>query len=392
MMQDISMLNRMEPITSLMPEGWIEKAKELKAFTRQGDYIKTPEELLRILLLWADLGTYGITAAFLRTTGDYPLSKVALFKRVKASNEWLQWLVLNYSYENDYLAPKPDFLAGYRTLAVDATKVSKPGSRVADYSLHTMIDLGSLIRVEQHLTDCSIGESMTNFTDLQPNDLVIADRAYGTITSMRWMEEHSAFYAFRLKAKSFNLYTQNEKNHYVQFDLTENLKVWEEGKTLEYKLFYRQGKEYYPVRVCALGKTAEAIEMGTERIKRSNNGKNRTIVTDLQAIYNKYIVVVSNLPSDITAVQILSLYRQRWQIELVFKRLKSIVKYDELQAKTDATSNAWFWCKLLTAAICETYAQRSAFSPSGEYMGELRPEVIMVGIRSCLRRPDFVYS
>ena len=212
MMQDISMMLRMQPITSLMPEGWIEKAKELKAFTRKGDYIKTVEELLRILLLWADLGTYGLTAAFLRSTEDYPMSKVALYKRVKASAEWLQWLVLKFTYKNNYLAPMPDYLAQYRPLAADATKVSQPGSSAADYSLHTMIDLRSLIRVEQHLTDISTGESMTNFTNLRPNDLVVADRAYGTITSMRWVEEHGAFYAFRLKANSFRLYTQTKRN------------------------------------------------------------------------------------------------------------------------------------------------------------------------------------
>ena len=38
-------------IADHMPDGWREKAKELKAFTRVGDYIKTPDDLLRILLL-----------------------------------------------------------------------------------------------------------------------------------------------------------------------------------------------------------------------------------------------------------------------------------------------------------------------------------------------------
>ena len=61
----------MEAITSVLPEGWEEKAKELKAFTRKGDYLENAEDLLRLLLLWADMGTFGHTAAFLRTTGDF---------------------------------------------------------------------------------------------------------------------------------------------------------------------------------------------------------------------------------------------------------------------------------------------------------------------------------
>ena len=74
-------------------------------------------------------------------------------------------------------------------------------------------------------------------------------------------------------------------------------------------------------------------------------------------------MVVTNLPEEITARQVLELYRMRWQIELVFKRLKSIPDYDKPQTKTDLTSRAWLHCKLLTAAICELYIQRGAFPP-----------------------------
>lgn len=391
-MPDWTEESRIQPITELLPEGWEEKAKELKAFTRRGDYIQTPAELLRILMLWADFGSYGFTASFLRTTRDYPLSKVAIYERVKKSGAWLKWLVLNFCYEYNYLVPKPSYLESYRILATDATKVSKPGSTTADYVLHEMIDLFSLSRVEQHLTTAEVGETMTNFTDLQPNDLVIGDRAYGTLTSMMWMEAHQAYFLFRLKANSFSLYQKNANGQFVRFDLTEKLTDWEEGKLLEFDLFYRKGKEYFPVRVCALGKTADAIEKGSERIKRSNHGENRTKVTPLQTIYNKFIVVVTNLPKNISAAQVMDLYRLRWQIELVFKRMKSIMNYDEVQTKLDSTSDTWFWCKLLTAAICELYVQRSAFFPYGNSVGWKQPEIIMAGIRSCLRRPDFAYS
>ena len=80
-----NMENRMEVITSLLSEDWREKARELGAFTRAGDYLKTPEDLLRVMLLWGDLGTFGHTAAFLRTTGDFPMSKPAIFERARKS-------------------------------------------------------------------------------------------------------------------------------------------------------------------------------------------------------------------------------------------------------------------------------------------------------------------
>ena len=374
----------MEAIIEVLPEGWREKARELNAFRRSGDYLKTPEDLLRILLLWADLGTFGHTAAFLQTTGDFSMSKVAIFQRVRKSAEWLEWLAVNFCREQEYLAECPEWLEGYRVTVVDATKAM--GKEL--YTLHMMIELFSLSVAEQILTDASRGESMTNFQSVQKNDLTLADRAYGSITGMRWMEEREAYYVFRLKANAFNLYQRNEKGGYVRFDLTEKLNDWEEGKTLCFSVFYRQGKDYFPIRICARGKSAEDIEKGSARVKASNSGKKRGKVTELQSVYNKFIVLVTNLPEEITAGQILELYRMRWQIELVFKRLKSILDYDKLQTKTDLTSRAWLHCKLLTAAICELYVQRGVFSPSGYDAGGHLPSLIMAGIRSCLRRVE----
>lgn len=375
----------MEPIIRYLPEGWEQKAKELKAFTRRGDYIESPEDLLRILMLWADLGTYGATESFLRMTGDYPLSKVAIYERVAKSSSWLQWLVVNYCRENFEITDKPEHLSDYHVYLVDATKVSKQGSKNADYVLHSMVDLYSLTFAEQRLTSASTGESLRNFETLKQNDLILADRAYGTRTSIRWAEEHQASYVFRLRANAFCLYTKDEDGNYIPFSLTDQLSNWSEGRILDFCLFYKQENSYFPIRVCAKGKTAEAIAAGARKIKQANHGDKRVKITPLQEIYNQYIVVATNLPSKISAEDILDLYRMRWQIELVFKRLKSILAYDELLTRKDSTSQAWLWCKLLTAAICETYIHLSAFSPSAEKANDSQlAEVIMAGIRACI--------
>ena len=48
-----------EPIIEVLPEGWREKARELNAFRRAGDYLKTPEDLLAYCCygrIWGHLG------------------------------------------------------------------------------------------------------------------------------------------------------------------------------------------------------------------------------------------------------------------------------------------------------------------------------------------------
>ena len=380
----------MKPITDVLPDGWEKKMRELGAFTRVGDYLKTPEDVLRLLLLWGDFGTFGLTAAFLKTTGDFAMSKVAVFQRVQKSEAFLQWLAVSMCREHHFLSLKPSWLCEYRVLLADATKTSRPGSCQADDTLHCLTELFSLSMAEMRLTGAETGETLKNFTSLRPNDLIVADRAYGTIPSMRWAEEHGAFYIFRLKADAFHLYIRNEKGEYENFDLKSELNAREGEKILSFPVFYRKDNAYYPVRVCAKRKTDADEKKGLKKILKSNHGRE---VTQAQKIYNRYIVVISNLPFEITAEQILELYRMRWQIELVFMRLKSILKYDEIQTKSDGTSRAWLHCKLLMSAICEVYVQRGAvFSPSGEIAGEELPALIMAGITGCLRGIDFPFA
>ena len=128
----------------------------------------------------------------MKATGKYPMSKVAVYERVVKSADWLEWLTVNICRGHSFLVDRPNWLADYRVLITDASKVSRPGCKNASDVLHYMVELFTLAMAEQHLTLASTGESMTNFSSIKENDLVIADRAYGTVTSIRWIEDHKA--------------------------------------------------------------------------------------------------------------------------------------------------------------------------------------------------------
>jgi len=67
----------------------------------------------------------------------------------------------------------------------------------------------------------------------------------------------------------------------------------------------------------------------------------------------------------VTASCIMELYRVRWQIEIAFKRLKSLFQYNDLPMHSGESAFAWFYGKLLLAALCETLVNTGRFSPSG---------------------------
>jgi hypothetical protein len=50
---------------------------------------------------------------------------------------------------------------------------------------------------------------------------------------------------------------------------------------------------------------------------------------------------------------ILELYRCRWQVELAFKRLKSLMQFGHLPKKDPRTARAWMQMKLLIALLIE---------------------------------------
>jgi IS4 transposase len=74
-------------------------------------------------------------------------------------------------------------------------------------------------------------------------------------------------------------------------------------------------------------------------------------------------VVATSFDETVSAERVLEVYRVRWQIELAFKRLKSLFHYNEIPVKLDQSARAWFYGKLLLAALCETIVNTGRFSP-----------------------------
>ena len=86
-----------ELLLEMLPEGWEAKAKakELGAMQR-ARVVRTPGELLRLILLYLTEGkSLAGTVALAGLSGIAEISKVALFKRLRNSKDWLKWLSQN---------------------------------------------------------------------------------------------------------------------------------------------------------------------------------------------------------------------------------------------------------------------------------------------------------
>ena len=87
-------------------------------------------------------------------------------------------------------------------------------------------------------------------------------------------------------------------------------------------------------------------------------------VRDMESIANLNIVVVTNLGKSITAEQILEAYRYRWQVEIYFKRLKSILNFGEMPKRRPESVLAWLNGKMMIALLIETVISQVSFPPT----------------------------
>ncbi len=108
-----------------------------------------------------------------------------------------------------------------------------------------------------------------------------------------------------------------------------------------------------PGRVCAIRKSAAAIREAHRRIRRDASRKgNRVQPATLR--FAEYVIVFTTLSgAAVSAAAVLEWYRLRWQVELVFKRFKSLAQLGHVPKYDDDSARAWLYGKLFVALLVE---------------------------------------
>lgn len=349
----------MEVILEHLPKGWEDAARSEGAI-RRSRRIKTPKELLYLVLTYLmDAGSFQNTSVLMRWSTDIRLNKEAVRKRIMHCWGWLKWMGLRLCLNRGYLIEKPEWIGKRRVLLVDASDEALRGSKTSDYRLHYMFDLFEYSCVQMDLSSAKEGERLGRY-ELHPGDIVIADRIYGTIQGMEHVRRCGADFLLRLRTNAFTLYDQFGK----PMDLMPGLKALQPWEGLSVDGYYKDKKgKLCPVRIVATRKDEAATKEADRKLSRTATRKQWKAVNTKTREMASYIVLATSL-SDPTA-QVLELYRARWQIEQVFRRLKGIFDFGEPPGKNPDSVKAWFYGKLFLAALCEAITAKPSFSPEG---------------------------
>ena len=100
----------------------------------------------------------------------------------------------------------------------------------------------------------------------------------------------------------------------------------------------------------------------------------------------EYVVVFTTVMSELSAAQVLELYRARWQVELDFKRSKSIQDLDRLPNFLPETIYSWICAKLLLQVIARRIASPTVAFPPGGVRWQILPSISSSRARRSGRR------
>jgi len=347
----------MKEIIKYLPSGWEEKAKEYGAMQRDRGVIRSACSLLRLNMLYiTNEGSFQMAAMGMALTEGIVMSKVAAFKRIAKSGEWLRWMAKELCALQGASIKKPEFLGERQVILYDASDETTKDKEKSTWRLHYEFNLFEFLCPSMEVTTNKEGERLTRHM-IREKDIAIADRAYCTINGIEHVLENKGDFILRFRSKAFKLY--DEKGN--ELDLLPYLRPLKALKSTDVRCYYKHGGKLRPLRITAMKKDAKAIaECKRKMAKKAIRKQTKPAQADTAEL-NEYVVLATSL--EYTTAQILELYRARWQIEQVFYRLKSLFGYGDTPSKRNDTVQAWFFGKLLLAALCESILKRMPFPP-----------------------------
>ena len=345
-----------DELISLLPRNYINLCYETKT-THRARELKEAHELMPICLNYLYGGLTLLELSAFALLKGYQISDVALMEKMAHCSDWYKAIISEMQSPQIANYTKPVGLEEYEIFANDGSDIVPKGRGKKAFRLHYSINIFSLSTAQFKITDYKTGESLKNFK-IKAKQVHIADRAYGTKTSIEHCLNHGGDIIVRLQKGAFTLYDA-QKNKIV---LTEELKKVTESNLLDYHCFFENAdKKLTPIRICAIRKTPENIEKTQIKIARKESRKQINISADAKFM-NNFIVLATTL-TQIAANEILEIYRYRWQVELYFKRLKSILCIGEVPNKKEEHIIAWLNGKMMTALLIEQLFSEVSFSP-----------------------------
>lgn len=354
-------------LVSLLPKEWEQLARSTGAMSRTLRNFSSAEAMLRTLLLHVARG-YSLRETVVRAkaSGLADVSDVALLKRLRCSEGWLQAICRSLLEEASVALESVP--SSFCMRLVDGTMVSEQGKTGSQWRLHYSMSLPDFRCDHFEITPIKgvgTGESLRKIP-VAPNDCLIADRCFSRAKDIRHIHERGAYVIVRVNTAALLFYESECAQEPISLlDLVRQ--VTQAGEVHEQRVYIQSdSKKVLAGRLCVVRKSEQAIAIATKKLHRNASKKQHTLKSQTLE-FGQYIIVFTTLPESVfSTLSVLNWYRIRWQVELVFKRFKSLAQLGHLPKYDARSSRAWLYGKLLICLLSEKLTRyASAISPWG---------------------------
>lgn len=361
-----------DTLLTFLPSGWEEKARELGALLRCRGFSGAGSLLRTLLIHLADGCSLRETAVRAKQGGVASISDVALLKRLKGSGEWLRWMAAQTMTNWVERQPSAVFGSELDIRIIDGSTVQEPGSTGSTWRLHYSICLPSLQCDEVLVTSPKVGESFKRFM-VRPGELFLGDRGFAHRAGISHVINGGGDVLVRINLTNLPLVGADGN----PFPLLARLRTLTGTKIGDWDVWVPHDKTLIPGRVCAIKKNKLAAEKARRKAMAESRRKGH-MVRPVTVEAAEYVFAFTTLGRAFNPTTILEMYRGRWQIELAFKRLKSIIGLGHLKKTDLQAAKAWIHGKLLVAFLVEALiVAGERFFPWGYPIGQAYPTAPM---------------
>jgi hypothetical protein len=359
-------------VEGALPVGWRELAVQRKLVrpnlpAHMNAKVSDIGQVLRLVLYQVARSTALLSAvAAFSAAGLVSMSAVALHKWMKKIGPYLAELV-SAMVEHAHAVFAPERWAGLEIIAVDATCVQRPGACGTTARVHRALRLTDLRVVQVQVTDNTGGESFRRFR-AEPGQLWMGDRGYANPPGVGAIHAQGALVLVRYNRGSLPLFDARGRALDVQAKLRH---IGKAGRCREWEAFVHPPQAArIRGRLCAVRLPSDKAQQARERLRREQGAS----VTQQSLAMAEFVAVFTTVvDSRLNCEKILELYSLRWQLELDFKRDKSITGLDQLPNFLPETIHSWICAKLLLHQIVRKLSTPQASFPPSAIVRAISP-------------------